>query len=436
LLNGKFDDALNEYQALLTRHADDPALVGQLEAKIQLARQQQALAAQRDARRAQGGPRLHDGAGKDNLKQVEAIVAGEQRGAFIKVSQHAGTGGSASEPWFVLDENGRMLAVVKKAVGFGSHPEGAIEEMASLLSEKLGRQAVPRTRQHMLKRPGSPAPERMIVTEIMPEGPELKAAALSPAELLRHKDEITEDFVFSTFLGDGDRHFGNYRVAADGKLIPFDYGLADVVPKHGRYRNPLYGELAEAVRQNQDELSRLKSQLATLPEGGQRHAELEALIQRTEGDIRVNTFNRDVNSLYHDANFPTPPAVGSPEFRDYVKAQMRRHIKHGTRGWDAQGGVLADGIDLETVSPHVGKLRTRLDSGAIDQAVDQAFANGPHKGYTKQLLKTRLEVMEEVLEEFFPRMLPATPVPSARIIPWPLRPAQALRPPVAEAPWP
>ncbi|MDO9224881.1 MAG: hypothetical protein Q8M09_12545 [Pseudomonadota bacterium] len=427
LLNGKFDEALNEYQVLLTRHGDDAALIRQLEEKIQLARRQQALAAQRVAGQAEGGPRLHDGSGKANLKQVEAIVAGEQPGAFIKVSQHAGTGGSASEPWFVVDEHGKTLAVVKKAVGFGGHPEGAIEEMASLLSERLNRGGVPRTRQHVLQRPGSPAPERMIVTEIMPEGPELKAAALSPAQLLRHKDEIAEDFVFSTFLGDGDRHFGNYRVASDGRLIPFDYGLADVLPNHGRYRNALYGELAETVRQNQDELVRLKSQLANLPEGGQRHADLEALVQRTEGDIRINTFNRDVNSLYHDANFPTPPTVDSPAFRDYVKAQMRRHIKHGTRGWDAQGGVLADGIGLETLSPHLEKLRGRLDSGAIDEIVDRAFANGPHKGYTKQLLKTRLEVMEEVLEEFFPRMPPAL---SAKILPWPLRPAQASRPPL------
>ncbi len=53
------------------------------------------------------------------------------------------------------------------------------------------------------------------------------------------KPQIARDRVLAAFLGDHDRHMGNYLVTSDGKVISIDHGMADVCGKRLGENSPL-----------------------------------------------------------------------------------------------------------------------------------------------------------------------------------------------------
>ncbi len=52
------------------------------------------------------------------------------------------------------------------------------------------------------------------------------------------KPQIARDRVLAAFLGDHDRHMGNYLVTRDGRVISIDHGMADVCGKRLLENNP------------------------------------------------------------------------------------------------------------------------------------------------------------------------------------------------------
>ncbi len=60
----------------------------------------------------------------------------------------------------------------------------------------------------------------------------------SEAEFLYAKREIAQDKAFSAFLGDHDRHMGNYYYTQDGRVLSIDHGMADLAEGRARGLSP------------------------------------------------------------------------------------------------------------------------------------------------------------------------------------------------------
>jgi hypothetical protein len=58
------------------------------------------------------------------------------------------------------------------------------------------------------------------------------------AEFLAAKRDIALDKAFSAFIGDHDRHMGNYFRTADGKVLSIDHGMADLAEIHAQGAAP------------------------------------------------------------------------------------------------------------------------------------------------------------------------------------------------------
>ena len=297
------------------------------------------------------------------LGQPEAAHVVPVRHFYGRVDPQTGTAmGSAADPMFIYGKNRKLLGVRKNAEGMLDHPEGMAEELASRINEALGRPG-PRARVHEVtaRNPatGSMVKKKYLVTELLPSGRPLDDILNGPHQLLARKDEISEDIVFSLFMGDGDRHFGNYWISDYGEVIPMDYGLADLFPEHP-YRQPLYVAQPEHP-----------------------------------------------GSLYRPSNQGKPVPHTSPEFDDYVRKLMKRHWNHGTRHWrhPAFADTFPAAMTYESMAPHIQKFKKLCEPpgpgqpSRLSKLLDATMGtNHPHRAYTGALLKKRAEILDEFLK--------------------------------------
>ncbi|MCA9298829.1 MAG: hypothetical protein KDA28_07170, partial [Phycisphaerales bacterium] len=210
------------------------------------------------------------------------------------------------------------------------------------------------------------------------------------------KDELAEDLVFSMLIGDGDRHFGNYRVTTDQRLVPFDYGLADIVRSHPYRQSSLAAEIRpafEAATRELDELLGLAN--PTMAE--------RTRIRKLSNDLEV--YQR--RALYQDILEPvTPPGPDGQGMEAFVRTTTDRHLDWATRAWRDAPEFLGT-VAYEDFEPHLRRLRDALERpGVLDRIVDQAMEGHPDIEYTRRLLRTRLEAMGSALERRFPKRSP------------------------------
>lgn len=375
-------------------------------------------------------PRLHDLHDPD--ARVQALITGDDAARHWPwISGRPGeAGASASAPRYVLAHDGQPIAVTK----YGSqartnhHPEDRAEELASRLAEALGRDT-PRARRSSFEAPDQPG-QRLILTEMLPQGSELRSIRPTQAQLLAHKDAIAEDYVFSMLIGDGDRHFKNLWVTADGRVIGFDYGFADIVPDH-HYR-PM--DQIKGARKTIAELTEMIDALESRNRlNALEQVELKDAKRKLEGARRLN----ERMSLYQPLDFDDVPRPGDPRWEAYVSEQMQRHMAWGSREWADHGELFAEAMTYEDFLPHIEKLeRTLAQGNAVDRAIDAAMSGHPDREYTRAILKTRLKVMKEQFMRRFPSIPDEALEPLSRRPA--LRPGATLhagcgRPPLAQA---
>lgn len=386
LASSRFDEAIDAYQHALTELPEgDPSRALILE-KLEGARD--ALAAERTLQTgARGtaeskGPKIFDEPNSAQAAVKDAVLGQDAAERWIDVGPE-----SASKPRFVKDADGNVIAVTKFVDGMADHPEGNAEVLASLLSEELGRGA-PRARLSDFIVNVDGKEQRLVIFELMPEGTELADLNPGTGQLLARKQDVAEDFVFSMLLGDGDRHFGNFRITPDEGFVPFDYGLADILPDHPYRQSAAYEPMLEL-----QQLREVRS-----PNKAQRQR-MDALRQQIDG-LNVRP---DVATLYHHMD-PSigMPKPGAPGFGDHVLLMMGKHMDHGSRSWGAYSKLFDDTMTLEDFLPHIQKLKDKLDQpGVLDKIVGQAMDGHPDASYTRELLKKRLEVMEDAFRQRF-----------------------------------
>jgi|GEM_PF-5654250 len=393
LTSNQFEEAIDTYQQVLTELPEtDPARAGILE-KLDGARE--ALDAQRTLQTRgtsslaeTAGSKIFDEPASAQAAVKEAVLGKDAAERWVDVGSN-----SASKPRFIKDADGKVIAVTKFADGMAGHPEGNAEMLASLLSEELGRGA-PRARLSDFTVNVDGVERRLVILELMPEGTELSKLDPGTGQLLARKEAVAEDFVFSMLIGDGDRHFGNFRITPGEGVVPFDYGLADIVPSHPYRQSAAYEPMVEL-----EQLRDLRS-----PNKAQRQR-MEALQQQ------INQLNvrPDVATLYHHMD-PTigVPKPGAPGFDDHVLLMMGKHMDHGSRSWGAYSKLFDEAMTLEDFLPHIQKLKDKLDQpGVLDKIVGQAMDGHPDAVYTRELIKKRLEVMENAFRQKFPSRGPS-----------------------------
>jgi len=141
-------------------------------------------------------------------------------------------GDSFTNPRIIYSADGRPIAVFKPASLEGAQDlEGEIAayEFGKLLGIEV------------------PAATRIKVTG--PNGEEIEGVAVrfvqgsdfikaSEAEFLFAKRDIARDKAFSVFIGDHDRHMGNYFRTPDGRVLSIDHGMADLAEAHAQGAAP------------------------------------------------------------------------------------------------------------------------------------------------------------------------------------------------------
>ncbi len=218
----------------------------------------------------------------------------------------------------MVDGAGKQVGVAKKAMGGHGHQEGVLEDFASRLGESLDRN-IPRARRH----------GTWTVMELLPQGKTLSELNPDAARLLSHREEILDDMIFSMFLGDGDRHFGNLMVRIDGKLVPIDFGLADLFPEHP-YRHP---EVAQRCKDMAAQYQKRLDDWASSPPPTDpaELAQRAKRIKEFKEIIRGARHNQRVYSLYAADDINMRPDPDSPEFEQFVRETMEKQLKYGTR---------------------------------------------------------------------------------------------------------
>jgi hypothetical protein len=331
----------------------------------------------------------------------QARAAGEPH--LVPVFHAQGGKPTYSTPFFIADGAGNTIGVAKKAVGNLDHPEGILEDFASRLGEALDRN-LPRAR-----RTGD-----WTVMELLPQGKTLSAINPDAARLLSHREELLDDMIFSMLLGDGDRHFGNLMVRIDGEVVPFDFGLADMMPQHPYRHTDLVQQMDMMEGQYQRQLDQLQaSPRPTDPDDLARRAEA---INRIRERIRSARNNREILSMYAPQDTAFQPDPGSPEFEQFVRETMHRQLQHGTRTWDSGNRMLSTAMTPEQLSGRISEFQDKLrqlrqgaDGDQLRKMLDASFGpNHPHRDYAEHLLEMRLKVMEQVFLEHFGQLQPVS----------------------------
>ncbi|MFG0251193.1 MAG: hypothetical protein ACF8OB_20095, partial [Phycisphaeraceae bacterium JB051] len=409
----RFTEAIESYQRQLSELPVDHPHRARLESRVDVARQ--AMQDQKRISEAMSqiteltqSPNLFDQ--PNNQSVVQRIVNGsDQQGQWVAVGTEIPTAmGTASKPRFVKDATGRKLAVTKTAIGMAGHPEGRAEVLASLVAQQLGRNT-PRSRLSSFTVNVDGKAQRLVISELMPNGIELKELNPTTAQLLARKDAITEDFVFAMFLGDGDRHFGNLRITPNEQMIGFDYGLADILPTHP-YRQTEILQTIEPMYQQ------AKSKLETL------------LITPGSPQSQIDQLRRELSTLQMRAlyfNLENPmkiPTPSAPGFTAFVEQTMNMHMTWGSRQW-TDHELFMGTMTYEDFLPHIQKLEQAMQKpGVLDHIVDQAMQGHPQIQYTRKLLQKRLEVMRKVFKSRYPARLSMHHPSSLRLDPQPCNP--------------
>ena len=425
LANDEFTKAIDEYEGLLDGVPPNSALAREIKGNLRTAQVTREMVHSREALQDALGditppPKVLSGdqpteAARLALQNKPPAAAIEQAlenndpsalKAWIQARRAAGEpylepvfhakGGKPtySTPYYIVDGAGNQIGVAKHAVGNLEHPEGILEDFASRLGESLGLN-IPRAR-----RSGD-----WTVMELLPQGKTLTSLNPDSARLLSHRRELLDNMIFSMLLGDGDRHFGNLLVGIDGKLVPYDFGLADLMPTHP-YRNAdLVNQMNMMERQYLDQLERLRNLPPPL--------DPDALairgdnIKRLEGVVESAQRNREVLSLYAPDDIHMTPTPGTPGFEQFARETMTRQLEHGTRSWDAGNRTLSSAMDPDEVGRRINALREQIQAlreapggDQLKEMLDASFGpNHPQREYAEQLLEERLKVMEDVFKE-------------------------------------
>ncbi|MCA9303585.1 MAG: hypothetical protein KC996_05635 [Phycisphaerales bacterium] len=393
LSEGRFSEAIESYQRAITELPDGHPHRARLESRIEVAReaivdQQRMSEALTTAPPLPETPTIFDQPNGQSV--IERVVTStDQPGRWVPVGNEIpSAAGTASKPRFVKDAAGNNLAVTKTASGMAGHPEGRAEVLASLVAEQLGRRT-PRARLSNFTVDLDGKTQQLVITELMPQGIELRDLNPTTAQLLARKDAITEDFVFSMFLGDGDRHFGNLRITPDEQMIGFDYGLADILPTHP-YRQ---AAILETVRPMYDDAKRTLDELIATP--GTPQSEIDR-VRRELSALQIRT-------LYFNLESPGGiPMPSDPGFTEFVEQSMNMHMTWGSRQW-TDHDLFHRSMSFEDFGPHIERLEDAMNKpGVLDKIVDQSMQGHPDIEYTRELLKKRLEVMREVFRARYP----------------------------------
>jgi hypothetical protein len=433
LANDEFTEAMVEYDTLLQNAPADSALAQEVRKKARLAREAKELVDSRQTLKEALGDvtppaQVLDGDVPTPIAQaaltkappqeaIERAVKGDPTSlqAWIAQARAAGEphlvpvfhaqGGKPtySTPFYIVDRAGNTIGVAKRAIGNLDHPEGILEDFASRLGEALGCN-IPRAR----------CRGDWTVLELLPQGKTLSTINPDAARLLSHRKELLDDMIFSMLLGDGDRHFGNLMVRIDGEVVPFDFGLADMLPQHP-YRHPdLVRQMDLMEGQYQQRLDDLlASPTPTDPDDLARRAEA---INRMRQRIRSARNSREVLSKYAPEDINFRPDPDSPEFEQFVRETMLRQLQHGTRTWDSGDRMLSSAMTPEELRRRISELKGRIrqlreaaDGDQLKKMLDASFgADHPNREYAEKLLETRLKVMEEVFLEHFGHRQPVS----------------------------
>lgn len=382
VMKGRFDEALAEYQRILTELGERHRLALAIESKIAFVRE----VAKAASGRAPAGV-----AGEAFTETLEREV----RDA-VKAGRVAPTGAaSATPPEFVLDAAGKPIAVIKPANHAAFGDVGSGEEIASRIRALAGREG-PVSRLLTLTHADGTT-KKYVVIRLFPDGSDLAARIPNLPELVARKDDFAEDMVYSLVVGDGDRHWGNFRVTKDGRMFGYDYGFADLFPEH-YYRNPGFDEAAARLRAHEDALERLAQ--SNLPEAEAANLRGRLLSDGDLAELRQAEF---VRGLYRDPRFAQVPSPDSPEFTEFVRGTMERHFRHATgRQWGDGSGVLSSSIRYEDLARHLDDIEMRVKP-EIRAIVQQALGEGhPQLHYTEKLLEKRIEILRSFLQQRFP----------------------------------
>ncbi len=408
LSEGRFTEAIESYQRQITQLPTDHPHRARLEARIDVARQalvdrQRISEAMSHTAMPTQTPKIFDQ--PDSQALIEGIVKETNPdGQWIPVgAEIPSASDTASRPRFVKDAAGRNLAVTKNANGMAGHPEGRAEVLASLVAEKLGRDT-PRSRLSNFTIELQGSAQRLVISELMPHGIELKDLNPTTAQLLARKKAITEDFVFAMFLGDGDRHFGNLRITPDERLIGFDYGLADILPTHP-YRQE---KILKTVSPMYEEAKRKLDVLINTP--GTPQSQID--------QVRRELSSLQVRTLYFNLERPMKiPSPTDPDFTAFVEQTMNMHMTWGSRQW-TDHELFVRSMTYEDFLPHIQRLEEAMQKpGVLDGIVNQAMQGHPDIEYTRELLRKRLEIMREVFRARYPSRMSMNTEPVFRLIP-------------------
>jgi hypothetical protein len=186
-------------------------------------------------------------------------------------------GGSFTDPKLILDASGRPIAVFKPA----SLP-GAMDldgEVAAYEFGKLLGLDVPAVTRITVTGPGGKKIDGIAVRYI--QGSDFITAG--PAEFLAAKRDIALDKAFSTFIGDHDRHMGNYFRTADGKVLSIDHGMADLaeIPAQGAAPGKFESLVTERMENRIKGVGEVHDQIGAL-EGNMVFQDMGDMVSRIE----------------------------------------------------------------------------------------------------------------------------------------------------------
>jgi hypothetical protein len=335
---------------------------------------------------------------------------------LVKLEDIIGTS-TGSSPSFVIGRDGRALATLKPARGIVSEQaEGIAESVAAEIRRTAGREG-PASRVLSDVHLHGGGTEGSVATRVFPDGAELADLNPTRGTLLARKDEIAEDMVYSLLLGDADRHLGNFRVTADGRMFGFDNGLADLFPDH-MYRDSARFEMARTrARDLPAEIHALESRLGELGE-----AELRQLGDLRQAQRNAEKFKRVVGDYTPNDSrvmWDSPTVGNAQQFDTFVDETMGGHLRYMTEQWGDESGLLYSSIRFEDVARHLDDIEQRVVPQLERILKDTMGADHAHYAYTLQLLQARAKKLRGFLKNKFP------PIPSTsrlfRLERWPLR---------------
>jgi len=220
---GDYDEAARRYKQALADGQLDPKTAEEVAEKLRVAKETQEAA---ERLRAGGGQSKSQVTREFTQEEVENLS--RTPGERLKPLKTSAGEESLTRPRLVLDADGRPVAVFKPTVP-GQRPNQIDvkgEQVAYRLSQRLGGDTP------------AVAPAKMMIdgqeqsgtlVRFIPDGSDLKVLDAGTQRAV--KREVAQDKAMSLFLGDHDRHAGNYFVTKDGEVFNIDHGLSDLAER-------------------------------------------------------------------------------------------------------------------------------------------------------------------------------------------------------------